>query len=127
MIEASTAVKLSDLVKLFQDLPGCDNELATQLLESFPVLLLRQGNEVVFVNLEELVMSPDSFTTLLILNSSCNTQESSATLPKPHKSRKSSSKCGRPTHVAGIHRLSNGRWSSSSIMDFLLTIVVVKK
>ena len=102
VIEASTAVKLSDLVKLFQDLPACDDELATQLLESFSVLLLRQRNEAVVINLEELVMSPDSLTTLLALNSSCSTQVSSTTLPKPHNSRRLSSKCGRPTH-----RLSN--------------------
>ena len=100
MIEASTAVKLSDLVRLFQDVPACDNELAAQLLESFPILLLRQKNVAVVVNLEELVMSPDSFTTLLALNSSCSTQVSSSTLPKFHKSRRSSSKCGTPTHLS---------------------------
>ena len=80
MIEASTAVKLSDLVKLFQDHPACDNELAPQLLKSFPVF----ASETEVVNLEELVLSPEFFTTLLALNSSCRTQVRSTTFPKPH-------------------------------------------
>lgn len=87
-------------MKLFQALPGSDHELAMQLLDAFPVLLLRQRNEAVVVNIEELIMSPDSFTTLLTLDSRCNTQQSSTAVPKPHKSRHSSSKCGRPTHIS---------------------------
>ena len=68
VIEGSTAVKISDIMKLFKLFlfPPI------QLLDTFPLLLLRQRNEAVLVNFEELIMNPDSFATLLTLDSSCN-------------------------------------------------------
>ena len=99
VIEGSTVVKISDIMKFFQALPSSAHELTMQLLDTFPVLLLRQRNEAVLVNVEELIMNSDSFATLLTLDSTCNAQQSSTTVPKTHKSINPSSKCGRPTHV----------------------------
>ena len=119
VIEGSTAVKISDIMKLFKLFlfPPI------QLLDTFPLLLLRQRNEAVLVNFEELIINADSFVTLLTLDSSCNEQQSSTTVRKPHMSINSSLKCGRPTHVSKFPRIVE---YTTDIMGFQHTIVVMK-
>ena len=71
VIEGSSAVKISNIMKFFQALPSSAHEFAMQLLDIFPVLLLRHKNEAVLVNVEEVIMNSDSFATLLTLDSTC--------------------------------------------------------
>ena len=62
----------------FGILPTAAIDLALQLLDFFPVLLLTYGKQAILVNTPEVIMTPDCFENLLMYDSSVQAQQ------KPH-------------------------------------------
>ena len=77
VIETSVSISLADLQELFGVLPTARQALALQLLDAFPVMLLTCRKQAVLVNSCELVMSPDSFERLLMLDTVAQAQQTS--------------------------------------------------
>ena len=91
------------MINLFQVALISSHDFQIQLLNSFPVLLLRWNNTEVIVNIEELVTSPDSFSSFITLDGVLEAPYSSVAKLKPDKPKsdknKLSSMSGRPLHI----------------------------
>ena len=59
----------------FGRLPNAAMDLALQLLDIFPVLLLTYGKQAILVNTPEVIMTPDCFEKLLTYDSSVQAQQ----------------------------------------------------
>ena len=62
----------------FGILPTAAMDLALQLLDFFPVLLLTYGKQGIPVNIPEVIMTPDCFEKLLTYDSSVQAQQKSS-------------------------------------------------
>ena len=75
LVEASLSLPLSVVQETFGILPTAAMDLALQLHDFFPVLLLTYGKQAILVNTPEVIMTPDCFEKLLTYDSSVQAQQ----------------------------------------------------
>ena len=93
--------------EIFGVLPTAAMDLALQLLDFFPVLLLTRGRQALLVNTPEIIMTPDCFEKFLTYDSSAEAQQnapaqshSDDTTSTLGTSETKGGKAGRPSLVS---------------------------